>query len=90
MLVLTLIWYNENRNLTITQMLSGAERLYVMEGLSSIYQDSQVYQVSQSGVITKYNAESPLSVGDTFANGSFNLNTNLSEDEVIGLLEQIP
>ena len=71
-------------------MLSGAERLYVMEGLSSIYQDGQVYQVSQSGVITKYNAESPLSVGDTFANGSFNLNTNLSEDEVIALLEQIP
>lgn len=90
MLILTLLWYNENRNLTITQMLSGAERLYVMEGLSSIYQDGQVYQVSQSGVITKYNAESPLSVGDTFANGSFNLNTNLSEDEVIALLEQIP
>lgn len=90
MLVLTLCFYNENRNLTITQMLSGAERLYVMDGLSSMYQDNQIYQVSQSGVITKYDAGSPLKVGDAFANSSFNLNTSLTEDEVIALLEQIP
>lgn len=90
MFALTLVFYNQNRNITITQMLSGAEKLYVMPGLSSKYLDGHYYRIEQTGVATKYSAASPFSIGDAFANSSFNLNTSLTEDEVIALLEQIP
>ena len=68
----TLVFYNENRDITITQILPGAEKLYVMPGLSSKYLDGHCYRIEQTGVATKYSATSPFSVGDNLAGASFN------------------
>ena len=86
----TLLAYNENRNITVTQILLGAEKLYVMPGLSSRYLDGHCYRIEQTGVATKYNAASPFSVGDNLAGASFNVNTALSVEEVVNILETIP
>ena len=90
MFALTLVAYNENRDITITQMLSGAEKLYVMPGLSSKYLDGHCYRIEQTGVATKYSAASPFSVGDNLAGASFNINTALGVEEVINILETVP
>lgn len=90
MFALTLVAYNENRNITITQMLPGAEKLYVMPGLSSKYLDGHCYRIEQTGVATKYNAASPFSVGDNLAGASFNINTALGVEEVVNILEAVP
>lgn len=86
----TLVFYNENRDITITQMLPGAEKLYVMPRLSSKYLDGHYYRIEQTGVATKYNAASPLAIGDNLAGASFNINTALGVEEVINILETIP
>ena len=86
----TLVFYNENRNITITQMLPGAEKLYVMPGLSSKYLDGHCYRIEQTGVATKYSATSPFSVGDNLAGASFNINTALDIEEVVNILETVP
>lgn len=90
MFALTLVFYNENRNITITQMLPGAEKLYVMPGLSSKYLDGHCYRIEQTGVATKYSATSPFSVGDNLAGASFNINTALGVEEVVNILETVP
>ena len=77
MFALTILGYNENRNITITQMLPGAEKLYVTPELSSKYLDGHCYRIEQTGVATKYSAASPFSVGDNLAEASFNINTAL-------------
>lgn len=86
----TLVFYNENRNITITQMLPGAEKLYVMPGLSSKYLDGHCYRIEQTGVATKYSAASPFSIGDNLAGASFNINTALGVEEVVNILETVP
>ena len=86
----TLVFYNENRDITITQMLPGAEKLYVMPRLSSKYLDGHCYCIEQTGVATKYNAASPFSVGDNLAGASFNINTALGVEEVVNILETVP
>ena len=90
MFALTLVFYNENRNITITQMLPGAEKLYVMPRLSSKYLDGHCYRIEQTGVATKYSATSPFSVGDNLAGASFNINTALGVEEVVNILETVP
>lgn len=90
MFALTLVFYNENRNITITQMLPGAEKLYVMPGLSSKYLDGHCYRIEQTGVATKYSAASPFSIGDNLAGASFNINTALGVEEVVNILETVP
>lgn len=90
MFALTILGYNENRNITITQMLPGAEKLYVMPGLSSKYLDGHCYRIEQTGVATKYSATSPFSVGDNLAGASFNINTALGIEEVVNILETVP
>ena len=90
MFALALVFYNENRNITITQMLPGAEKLYVMPGLSSKYLDGHCYRIEQTGVATKYNAASPLAIGDALAGATIQLNMGMSYDQVIDLMYQIP
>lgn len=90
MFALTLVGYNENRNITVTQMLSGAEKLYVMPGLSSKYLDGHYYRIEQTGVATRYVAVSPLAIGDALAGATIQFNTGMGYDQVMDLMYQIP
>ena len=90
MFALTLVFYNLNRNITITQMLPGAEKLYVMPGLSSKYLDGHCYRIEQTGnFVTKYIAASPLAIGDPLANATIKFNTDMDYDQVMDLMYQI-
>ena len=91
MFALALVFYNENRNITITQMLPGAEKLYVMPGLSSKYLDGHYYRIEQTdNFVTKYIAASPLAIGDPLANAIIKFNTDMDYDQVMDLMYQIP
>lgn len=91
MFALTILAYNENKNITITQMLPGAEKLYVMPGLSPKYLDGHIYQIIKSDeIVSKYIAASPLTIGDSFAGATIKFNTEMNYDQVMNLMYQIP
>lgn len=80
-----------DRVITVTEYLPEATPLFMIADHSQAYKHAHIYQVIKSDkVVSKYVAASPLAIGDALAGATIKLNTEMSYDQVMDLMYQIP